>query len=225
MSASVFGRIAWIALVAGSLALDHARLEAQSFDNVPWRIGMAIGGTYRDTRDYTDPAEHWGVAGDVSFEGQTGSHSSVLVSVTGTDFLGRSSIVNIIQPQATRAATDRRVATRPALTMLDWTLDDSNTGLTAVSAGIGFRRYFTSVETSGPFLGAGLGFIYLQSAKHHAIRPALTASAGHVWQTTGVLRYFAEVRYTWAGLDLGDRIVAKSPRWFIAPAIGFSKAM
>ena len=225
MSVSVFGRIAMIALFGG-LAAGHECLGSQSFDNAPWRIAIAIGGTYRETRDYTDPAKHWGFSGDLSFEQQSSQHSSVVFFVTGSDFPGSSDVVNIIQPQATRAVNTLRGATKATLTMLDWPLDDEvNTNVSVVSTGVGFRRYLTSVETSGTFLGGGAGIAYLQSSRHNAIRPALTAIAGHVWQTAGLIRYFAEVRYTWAGLDLGDRIAAKSPRWFVAPAIGFSKTM
>ena len=213
-------------LVISQPAAGGAPLGAQSSDDSPVRLAIAVGRTYRELGDYADPANRWGFSGDVSFEQQYGEHWSMVAYATGTHFTATNERVNIILAGAGGATTHPTNSAKSSVTPSEWApTGQANTGLQVFSSAVEFRAYPFSAKNAGSFIGGGLGVAYLRSSGQTAYRPAIALSAGHVWHATGGVRYFAEVRYTWNGFDMDYGFTAKSPRWFIAPVIGFSTSL
>ncbi len=210
-------------VLAGLVVSQPARLSAQVYDTLPGRLGVAIGRTFRERADYGDRSNRWGFGGDLSFEQQYGKRWSIVVNASGAHFTATDNIVNVA---GAGGASTTLSAVKSSFTSSAWApAGQADNGLQAFGAALGFRVYPLSDDNTGPFMGGGFGIAHLGSSNQGAYRPAIAVSAGHVWHTTGGLRYFAEARYTWNGFDMDYGFRAKSPRWLIAPVIGFSAAL
>jgi len=212
----------WNRLIAAVLISGVSPLAAQRPDSTAWRVAFAIGPAYRELRDYVEPARRWGLGGLVMFEQSAAGRNTLIVYATGAEFSSANTKVNLISALSARqsaGASGRSAFSRAAQ---PWTPDGETTALQVTAAAIDLRRYLLADDNVGPFVGGGAGITFLKSSDHQTIRPAISVSAGHVWRSSSGARFFVECRYTWSAIDRDYFLLAKSPRWIIAPSFGLS---